>query len=307
MRHFSILLSFLLLSVMLSPTRSAAQNREVEQDMFEALRPTDKAVVVAIYSGNSTSPANPATVNKLNQKLQAAFQGCAFREAWTSPTDFSQSDRGTTIRPGLTHVLEELHNEGYTQVLLQPSFITDGMEMDYARHEAALFTQRFKQIRIGTTLLSAPEDYEEPLRAIATAYGQKKTANVLIVGGEGSNSPTQAALLDYMLRHHDFDNWFVLSGDGFPTVSHLQKQMKQKKLKKINLIPCTFSTVSQATVEELTQQLRQAGFKVSHTPHTLGEIEAVQALIVKHAIHTRTHRSYTPLEIKLQEAAHIMK
>lgn len=284
-----------------------AQNKEVEQDMFETLRPTDKAAIVAVYYGNPATPTNLETVNKLNQKLRAAFQDCAFREAWTSPTNIGQADKDTIIRHSLTQALEELHNDGYTHILLQPSFITEGMEMEYIQHEASVFTQQFKQIRISTPLLSKPEDYEEAIRAISSTYGRKKEANVLVLGDESNNSPAQAALIDYMLRHHDFDNWLVLSEEGFPTISHLQKQLKKRKLKKINLIPCTFTLASKETIEHLSQQLQKAGFKVNQTLHALGEDETLQSLIVKHALHTRNHRNYTPLEIKMQEAVRLMK
>lgn len=279
-----------------------AQTAEVEQDMFESMRGADKAAIVTIYYGTTDDAQQRRCIDPLNEKLRKAFAGVAVFEAWTHQPAVRQMEERGSVKCTLTHLLDQLKAEGFTHVLIQPSSITDGVEMEYIRHEAAVFVGKFKQLRVGGALLTTPDDHEQVIRQIASEYGSKKLANVLVVGGEGGESPARFAMLDYMLRHLGYDNWFVVAEDGFPTVEHLQRQLKQRKQKKLNLIPLTFTSKNVENIDALRQQLQKAGYKVSLTEHTLGEVDGILNLFVSQAQHTRMFRTYTPLELKMQEA-----
>ncbi|MBQ9361915.1 MAG: sirohydrochlorin cobaltochelatase [Bacteroidaceae bacterium] len=267
-----ILFFFLLLTTQLP---LSAQSTEVEQDLFESMRQSDKAAVIAVHYGTCNEQQRQLCIERFNEKLRASFPDCTFREAWTSfPAVRQMKERGQT-RQTLTYVLDALCMEGYTHVLVQPSSITDGVEMDYIRHEAAIYTGKFKQLRIGSPLLSIPGDYEKAILATAAAYGQKKTANVLVVGGEDNENPSQFAMLDYMLRCKGYENWFVVAEEGFPETEYLQQQLKQRKQKKVNLIPFVFAADDDLSVSKLKQTLEKAGYKVTLTPHALGEVDGI--------------------------------
>ena len=298
----SFFLFFVLIMVALC--RPHAQTAEVEQDVFESMRGADKAAIVAVYYGTTDEGQQQRCIAALNAKLQKAFAGVAVFEAWTHQPAVRQMEERGSVRCTLTHVLDQLRAEGFTHVLIQPSSIIDGVEMEYIRHEAAIYVGKFKQLRVGGALLTTPDDYEQTVRQIAAVYGSKKLGNVLVVGGEGGESPAQFAMLDYMLRHLGYDNWFVVAEaeDGFPTVEHLQRRLKQRKQKKLNLIPLTFTSKNTENIDEIRQQLQKAGYKVSLTEHTPGEVDGIQELFVNQAKHTRMFRTYTPLELKMQES-----
>lgn len=291
--------SFLLFFTLFTPL--FAQNTEVEQDLFESMRNADKAAIVAVHYGICDEQQRQLCLERFNQKLKAAFPNCAFREAWTCFSAIKRmKERGQT-RQTLTYILDELCTEGYTHVLIQSSNIVEGVEMEYIRHEAAIYANKFKQLRIGNTLLTEPADYEKAILSTATLYGEKKVANVLVVGGEDSESPSQFAMLDYMLHYNGYDNWFVVAEEGFPGIEHLQKQLKQRKQKKVNLIPFTFAAEDSQSLNELSQALQKAGCKVTQKTHTLGETDDILNLFIQHAKHTQQYRAYTPLEIKMQQ------
>ncbi len=293
------ILPLLLLLTLFTPI--SAQNTEVEQDLFESMRNADKAAVVAVHYGICDDQQRQLCIERFNQKLKATFPNCAFREAWTCfPAIRQMKERGQT-RQTLTYILDELFTEGYTHVLIQSSNIVEGVEMEYIRHEAALYTNKFKQLRIGSTLLSQPADYEKAILTTAASYGEKKMANVLVVGGEDSENPSQFAMIDFMLHYKGYDNWFVVAEEGFPEAEHLKKQLKQRKQKKVNLIPFTFAAENSQPINQLTQTLQKAGYKVTQTTHTLGEADDILNLFIQHARHAQQYRSYSPLEIKMQE------
>ena len=102
-------------------------------------------------------------------------------------------------------------------------------------------------------------------------------------------------------NYKGYDNWFVVAEEGFPEAEHLQKQLKQRKQKKVNLIPFTFAAENSQPINQLTQTLQKAGYKVTQTTHTLGEADDILNLFIQHARHAQQYRSYSPLEIKMQE------
>lgn len=292
-------LTFTLLLLLTTALPLLAQSREVEQDLFEAMRSDDKAAVVAVHYGTA---GNTTAIAHFNEKLQAAFPQCTFREAWTSLSAIRQMNEQGQTKQTLTHVLQALHVEGYTHVLIQPSSIFDGMETAYIRHEAEACQAKFRQLRIGSPLLSEPADYEETIRLAAKHYGQKKVANVLVAGGEDCENPAQFALLDYMLRLQGYNDWLVVAEDGFPAAEQLQKQLKQRKLKKVHLIPFTFATASEQHIGQLRQTLQKAGYKVTTGNQPMGQLDDIISLFVGHARHASLYRTYSLLELKMQDA-----
>ena len=52
----------------------------------------------------------------------------------------------------------------------------------------------------------------------------------------------------------------------------------------------------------ISEAFKAAGYKVSLTEHTPGEVDGIQELFVNQAKHTRMFRTYTPLELKMQES-----
>jgi sirohydrochlorin cobaltochelatase len=289
----------LALTLSLASLALFAQSREVEQDMFEAMRPTDKAAVVAVHYG---SDADSPCIRLFNQKLQEAFPQCALREAWTSLRAIAEMNSRGQVRQTLTHTLEDLYKQGFTHVLIQSANMSDGVEMAYIRHEAESLSRHFRVVRIGSALLDEPADCAEVLRSLKAEYGQKKTANVLVVGCEGSDAPAHSALLDYMLREQGYADWFVVAVEGFPTLDHLQRQLKQRKLKKVNLIPFSFEPTDAALLDGLRQTLQKAGLKVTESTLPLGMLDGVAQHFVNLARHAALYRSYSPLELKMQES-----
>lgn len=293
-------LTFTLLLLLLTAALPLlAQSREVEQDLFEAMRSDEKAAVIAVHYGSANGIA---AIARFNEKLQAAFPQCTFREAWTCLPAIRQMNEQGQTKQTLTHVLQTLHAEGYTHVLIQPSSIFDGMETAYIRHEAETCQAKFKQLRIGSPLLSEPADYEEAIRLAAKHYGQKKVANVLVAGGEDCENPAQFAMLDYMLRLLGYNDWLVVAEDGFPTTEQLLKLLKQRKQKKVHLIPFTFATASEQNIGQLRQTLQKAGYKVTTGTQPMGQLDDIISLFVSHAQHARLYRTYSQLELKMQEA-----
>lgn len=285
-----------------------ADDDKVEQHMFEAMQKDDKAVVVAVHFGTSEASAQ-GTIDRFNARLRAAYPDCDFREAWTSRIIIKKlAKQGKNI---LTpdQLLSELEKQGYTHVLIQSSNIIDGIEMQYLRYLVESVKTKFKQIRLGEPLLHSIEDYEQALSAAMTAYGHEKEVNILVCHGSKGAINAQYTMLDYMAGAKGYENCYVFTIEGYPTldnvVSTLNKQKSMKK-KKLNLIPFMFVAGDHAKndiAQDLPNELKKAGYQASATVHSLGEIDAILDIYVAHAKEAEKYYKYTIKELKMRAAA----
>lgn len=277
---------------------------ETEQDIFETMHSGDKAVIVAVHVG-----AEDATewqrIDRFNTRLRQAYPQCDFREAWTSRTCIkAMGSNGVSAIPTPDELFIQLKKNGYTHVLVQSSSIVNCTEMQFLRYAVENARKQFKQMRLGEPLLSEAADYEGALKATAAAFGNTKTANVLMCNTAAGTADAQYAMLDYMLHDKDFKGWFVGIIDGYPSLDSLIKQLKSQKVKKVHLIPFMFTATPQVTAEAIknwTQRLQKAGCHVTAETRCLGDVDGIMDIFESHIRHAEKYRTYSAKELKLMK------
>jgi len=297
------LISFLLFftALIIGCNKTYAQDG-IGSDMFASMKGSDKAAIVAVHFGTTNENARIMSIERFNLRLQQAFKQYDFREAWTSRIVIKRLAEKEIYKQTPAQVLEALRLEGFTHVLLQPSNIINGIEVDYLKNEVERFKRSFKDIRIGEPLLSSPEDYYRAAGAEFLIYKDKKTMNVLVCHGSSKEHNTQYTMLDYVLRETGHNNWTVATIEGFPTQENLIKLLKAQGVKKVNLIPFMFVAgehVQNDIAVEWKKTLEGQGIKVKAFTKGLGETDAILDIYVNHAIQASKFRTYSGIERKL--------
>lgn len=284
---------------------AVAQDNKVAQDIFANLRQTDKAAVVAVHFGTSSPETRAKTIEKFNQRLRAAFPDCDFREAWTSRVIIKKlASQGEQISTP-EEVFAELARQGYTHVLVQSSNVINGTELECLRSDIDAVKDKFAQVRLGEPLLSTVKDYEDVALAVAASYGKEKNANVLVCHGTWANYNPAYTMLDYVLRDKGYDNWYVGTIEGYPSFESMAKQLKKDKAKRVNLIPCLFvagNHVANDIAGDWKDKLKSLGYKVDVCMHSIGEVDGILDIYVKHAKEAQKYRTLTPVEAKIVSA-----
>ena len=273
----------------------SSQSDDTDIPLFSQLKEGEKGAVLAVHIGTDDSNVSAHTIDVLNEKLKNEFPEQAF---------FSVS----TATESLSRLLNELAKDGFTHLLIQPSFIVDDVEMSALRQEVRQLYSEFMEIRIGEPLLSSEDDCQTIVKVISKAYGTKN-ANLLI--GEGTSLMTQAFNSPYTFIQYAISspsmlkqlkgNWYVATLYGYPTLHNAIERMQADKLKRVNIITLLFadsSTIRNEVSETINQQLAAAGFKTSTSLHSLGELPEVIDTFIEHARHAATHRSVSPVEEK---------
>lgn len=78
--------------------------------------------------------------------------------------------------------LAQLKADGYTHILIQSTNIIDGIEMESLRKDIALMKDLFKDIRLGTPLLYAPDDYRKVVSILAEKERRKPSLSLSDTG-----------------------------------------------------------------------------------------------------------------------------
>ncbi len=290
-----------LASMAICLTNAQAQNTVMESDMFGDMRKGDKAAVVAVYFGTSNDVARVMSIERLNNRLKEAFPDYDFREAWTSSVIIYKLRERQIVKYTPQEVLDQLKLDGFTHVLVQPSYIIEGTENDYLNYVVNNYKTQFKSIRVSQPLLRNPEDYEAVIDAEKEIVKDKKSMNVLVCHGSKGAKNSQYTMLDYIVKDKGYSNWTVATIEGFPTMDNLVRTLRKSGFKKVNLIPFLF-TAGEHVKNDLSgkwkKKLEDEGFKVKVLAHGLGENDKINDVYVKHAKYTQTHKVYSSLELK---------
>ena len=233
------------------------------QDVIEP--PT---AMLLVHFGTTYDDTRAKTIDAINAKAQKEFPGLAFAEAYTSRIVMSRLEKRGIRKETPTDALLRLRAQGHRRILIQPSYVIDGIEMDRLRKETDNLRPFFDSLWISTPLLYSVEDAEQVCDILAARHPAdiKKHEHVLFVG-HGTESPATAlySQLDYMLRAQGHPNYHVATIEGYPTFDTAVEEMKQMKVRKVVLVPLLFVAGDHASNDisvEWKQQLEELGFSV---------------------------------------------
>lgn len=269
-------------------------------DIFKSLGENDKIAIVMVHFGTTHADTRKLTIDAINDKVKKTFPGIEVREAYTSRIVVKRlADKGIRKQNPL-QVLQQLHKEGYTHILLQSTTIIDGVEMESLSKNAETVDSLFKEIRIGDPLLYAPEDYESVIKILTGSYNNEN-AYVWVGHGTYDSNTAQYAMLDYMLKSKGHNNCFVGTIEGYPSFDDMLLQLKSSGLKNVVLVPFMFVAGEHAKndiAEDWKTDLEKEGFFVTIDMTGLGQIAEIQDQYVDHLKFISTHRKIGIMEKK---------
>lgn len=268
----------------------------IESDLFGNLGERDKAAILVVHFGTTHDDTRALTIDVINAKMKEAFPGIEVREAWTSRIILRTLKERGVGRQNPTQALIQLHEQGYTHILIQSTNIIEGTEMKELRREVEGLSLNFKDIRVGNPLLYAPEDYEVVVKAVTEAMNQANKGGQKLLVGHGTPDPATAsyAMFDYMLKAEGHPEYHVGTVEGYPEYEDALRLLKNGKSKTLTLAPLMFVVGDHAKNDiagEWKENLEKRGYKVNLYLKGLGENPTVQQLFIQHARFAAGHKA----------------
>ena len=190
----------------------------VENDFFKGMKKGDKAAVLMVHFGTTYDDTRALTIDSINQKAKKEFKNADVKEAFTSRIVMRRLKARGIEKQNPSEVIKDLKANGYTHLLVQGTHIMNGVESNNLAEELKGYEKDFKDIRMGTPLLTTHEDYEAVAKAIAKKVGPLKANQGVVLVGHGTHhfGGSAYAMMDYVFTAEGMDTYAVGTVEGYP-------------------------------------------------------------------------------------------
>ena len=189
--------------------------------------------------------------------------------------------------------LEGIKLRGFEKVIVQPLHIIPGEEYDYIKRVVDNYKDSFKDLIIGRPLLYFQSeevnlDYDDLINKLKEVMPKKE--NILLVG-HGTNHPAGSCYgcLQNRLRELDYDNAFIGTVEGYPSIEGVIKTLKKYNIREINLTPFLLVAGDHAKNDIFSEEeqswylrLKEEGIEVKKIFKGLGEYKEIRNIYLKH-------------------------
>ena len=263
------------------------------ENVFENLHKGDKKAILLVHFGTTVKETREKTIDAINKEFKDDFKGFEVREAFTSRMIINILKSRGLEKDNPMEAMEKLAAEGYTHVLVQMTNIINGIETENLKNEIKKYEDKFEVVRVGTPLLTNPEDYKAVAKIMKKEVPARKNTAVVVVGhGTHHYAGAAYAKMDYVFKAEGYENYFVGTVEGYPSMEDVIKQLKDKKYKKVVLAPFMFVAGDHAMNDiagDWKEALEDEGFKVSLAIKGLGEYEGIQKRYAHSAEYAMEH------------------
>lgn len=272
----------------------------VHSNIKASMTEGDKLAVLMVHFGTTHADTRAVTIDALNALAAETFPDTEIREAYTSRIVNRRLGERGIVKLNPEEALRQLHADGYTHLLIQPSTVIDGVEMESLQRNVWDAAPMFKDVRLGNPLLYEPADYAAVIEAMTDGADPQK-AYVLVGHGTYDSSTAQYAMLDYMFKAKGYANFFVGTLEGYPGQEEVMAQLAASGLKEVVLIPFLFVAGDHAKNDiagDWKEALEEAGYTVDVRLQGLGENTATRNLYIRHLSFLIGHKKLDILEKK---------
>ena len=252
-----------------------------------------KPVILVVSFGTSYDDNRDLSIGAVEADITAAFPEYEVRRAFTAQTVIDiLGDRNDLDIDNVTEAMDRLVADGVTKVVIQPTHVMNGAEYDDVMAEIAPYADKFEVMAVGAPLLTTHEDYEAVIEALLADNENAGSADTaLVYMGHGTHHFANATYsqLEAMMHAEGYENAFVGTVEGFPTLEVVQSQVTAYGAKKIVLIPLMVVAGDHASNDMAGDEedswkviLTDAGFEVECVLEGLGQNAGIRAIYIDH-------------------------
>ncbi|MCM2287207.1 MAG: sirohydrochlorin cobaltochelatase [Desulfobacula sp.] len=190
----------------------------------------------------SSVPEAQVSFDNIDKRVKQDFPDTPVFWAYTSSIIRNKLAKEGKILDSVPMALAKMTDQGFTHVAIQSLHTIRGEEFDDLANTVKAFEglpDGIEKIIIGAPLLSSEKDMEAVTHAILKNIpAHRKKGDAVLLMGHGTPHPSNAfyAALMFHLQRKD-PHVFVGTVEGSPDINDIIPMLKEKKLKKIFLMP----------------------------------------------------------------------
>ena len=252
-----------------------------------------KTALLAVSFGTSFHDSREATIGAIEAALQRAFPDMPVRRAFTSKIIKKKlMERDGIHVDNVQEAMTRLREEGYTQVVVQPTHFMSGIEYDRLVEDLKPFQSQFEALELGTPLLTDDEDFLAVADAITADEDtwDECTAHVFMGHGTEHGANNAYTKLQQVLDDNDHYDIYIGTVEAEPGIEDVIQDMDGYIYTHVILQPLMVVAGDHANNdmagedEDSWKSLLEAeGYLVECKLDGLGANPDIQAIYVKHA------------------------
>ncbi|WP_294376477.1 sirohydrochlorin cobaltochelatase [uncultured Clostridium sp.] len=252
-----------------------------------------KKAILVVSFGTSYLDALKNSIERIENKIRDEFKEYDVFRAFTAHMiikKLKEKEGIYILNP--EEALSKLKREGYEEVIIQPLHIIPGEEFDYIKGIAARYEDDFKTIKVGRPIFfyqgieDVPKDYTAFIKSIKDIIENEESV-VLFGHGTAHASNAVYGMLQTVLEDEGYENVFVATVEGYPTMETAIRRIKKKNIKKTKLVPLLLvagdhakNDMASDDDDSLKSRLLREGIEVSLHLHGLGEVDKFAQLYI---------------------------
>lgn len=263
--------------------------------------------ILVVSFGTSSEEAGISAIEQMELRIQKAFPSCGVYRAWTSGRIRKKIlEQKNQKISSVSEALEQIKQDGFRHVRIQPTFVIDGEENQRMMQEALVYADDFTSIKFGVPLLSGADDAEAAAKAISSeikalpsytkedlvvfmGHGAASDPSFLETGDPNSDPNSMYMLVDQYLQQSGNSNMFLRLMNDLDSVDNILSHASAIKPRTIILVPFMIAAGHHAQKDMAGDQesswassLTRAGYSVRCIMKGLGESGAIQDLFIEH-------------------------
>ncbi len=252
-----------------------------------------KKGILVVSFGTSYLDAQQDNIVPVEQAIADALPEYEMRRAFGSGMIIKKLlKRDGIVIDTVEEALERFCQDGYSDLIIQPTYIIQGIEFDELKETVARYRMKFESIRIGYPLLDCQDDYVRIIQALDKEFGFKKSQDAFVFVGHGTGHFANACYpaLEQQLHTSGFSNVFVGTVEGYPQLEDVQEQLKKAGFRKVTLIPLMLvagdhahNDIAGDDEDSWKSTLERDGLSVSCVQRGMGSYPLIQRMFAEHA------------------------
>lgn len=250
--------------------------------------------LLVVSFGTSYNDNRRLTIGAIENAMEAAFPDYSVRRGFTSQIiiDHVQSRDGEVI-DNVGQALDRAVDNGVKTLVIQPTHLMNGYEYNDLVDEVAQYADAFEAISVGQPLLTSDADFQTVAQAMVDAtasYDDGKTAICFMGHGTEADSNGVYAKMQQLLSDQGYANYYIGTVEATPSLDDVLALVQAGDYQRVVLQPMMIVAGDHANNDMAGDEedswkttFQNAGYEVECVLSGLGQLEAIQQLLVEHA------------------------
>lgn len=248
-----------------------------------------KALV--IISFGTSYPTGMRAITHIESYIKKHFLEYDCFRAFTSARIVAKLKRqGNEVLTPL-QLLENLVQEGYEEVICQPTHIIEGLEFHKMMEQIYGFKIKFSRLTIGKPLLAEERDYEQCVDFYHKQFPKGKETEAIVLMGHGSCHYANGCYETMKCKFHKRkrDDIYIGTIQGSFTIEDVIEQLKKREIHTVTIVPFLLVSGGHVTNDMIGKKksawknrLKQEGYEVKTCQKGLGEYDEIAQIYVEH-------------------------